>query len=169
MGFLSNLFGGGSGAYNKTLNDLKTNKSQELNYWGTKAHSDYLNTSEAQAAIRQAREMLQQGTARADKRGVVSGATDESVALEKANNNQTLENVTANIAQNATAQKDQAMQNYLEATRQYTTAIDNVELQKDQAQTSALGGLLKAGINVAGSIIGGPVGGVVTSAVTKNM
>jgi hypothetical protein len=149
MGFLSGLFGGG--AYKSAINDLQKDKSQELSYWNSRAHADFLNDSQNQAALKQAREMLREGTERAENRAAVSGATEESVAQQKAANSQAMGNVVSNIAANATQQKDQAMLNYLEANRQYTASINNMKIQKDQQKAAAVGGLINSGISLATS------------------
>lgn len=141
MGFLSSLFGGG-GAYNKSISDLEAAKSKELAYYDRIAHSDPLQNSENQAALRQARELLKDSTRRTAATAAVTGATDESVALQKAAANQSLENITSDIAANSTQYKDAAMQNYLTANRSYVDAINNVRIKKSESEAQALQGLL---------------------------
>lgn len=141
MGFLSSLFGGG-GAYDKSIADLEAAKSKELAYYNRLAHADPLHNSENQAAIRQARELLNDNTRRIAASAAVTGATDESVAMQKAAANQSLENITAGIAANSSQVKDNAMQNYLNANRNYVDAINNVRIKKSESEAQALHSLL---------------------------
>jgi hypothetical protein len=161
MGFLSFL-GGGTGAYKSSIKSLEKNRDQELSYWNSRAHADYLNDSENQSALKQARELLRESASQAQARAVVSGATDESVALQKQANNEAMGNIISNIAADSSNKKDQAMQAYLSATRDYTNSINNLKIQKDQAQTQALGGLLSSGISLAGGLWGGKLGSLLS-------
>ncbi len=154
MGFLSKLFGT-NGAYKKATKDLNNAKDLEMGYYKNLADMDQLQRSENQAALTEARELLSDSNRRAAARAVVTGATPEAVAQSKQAATNAVAGITTGIARNATATKDQAMQNYLSANRQYTDAINNVRLQQAQAETEALGGLLEAGIGAATGMIGG--------------
>ena len=158
MGFLSKLFGT-DGAYKESVKDLEKSKDLEMNYYHNQANMDQLARSENQAALAEARELLTQNNKRATASAAVTGATPESVALEKQNATEALADITTGIAKNASATKDAAMQNYLSANRDYTTAINNVKLKQSEAETSALGGLLSSGINAATTLITGGIGG----------
>ena len=154
MGFLSSIFGGG-GAYNKSIRDLEKARDNELAYWNRLAYSDPLQNSENQAALRQARELLKANTQRTAASQAVTGATDESVALQKAAATEALEDITADIAANSTQYKDNAMQNYLNANKNYTNAINDVRIKKAQSEASAMQGLINAGVNIGTKFIGG--------------
>lgn len=165
MGLLSRVLGGNK-AYKESIKDLQKAKDLEMNYYQEQAYADPLQDSANQAALRQARELLIANNKRTAGSAAVTGATDESVALQKQGTNQSLENITAGIASTATAKKDQAMKNYLDANRSYTEAINNVK-QQAQQESSALGGLLNTGITAAATVFGGPIGGAVASQITK--
>jgi hypothetical protein len=160
MGLLSSVLGGNK-AYKESIKDLQKAKDLEMNYYQEQAYADPLQDSANQAALRQARELLMANNKRTAGSAAVTGATDESVALQKQGANQSLENITA------TAKKDQAMKNYLDANRSYTEAINNVKQQQAQQESSALGGLLNTGITAAATVFGGPIGGAVASQITK--
>ena len=154
MGLLSAIFGGG-GAYNKSIRDLEGARDKELAYWEKLAYSDPLHNSENQAALRQARELLKSNTNRALASAAVTGATDESVALQKAAANESLEDITADIATGATQFKNNAMQNYLNANRNYVDAINNVRIKKSESEAAAMQGLINAGTKLGTAFIGG--------------
>lgn len=152
MGLLSAIFGGG-GAYKKSIRDLEGARDKELAYWDRLAYSDPLQNSENQAALRQARELLKSNTQRAVASAAVTGATDESVALQKAAANEALEDITADIAAGSTQFKNNAMQNYLAANRNYTDAINNVRIKKAESEAQAMQGLINAGTSLATGLI----------------
>lgn len=152
MGLLSAIFGGG-GAYKKSIRDLEGARDKELAYWDRLAYSDPLQNSENQAVLRQARELLKSNTQRAVASAAVTGATDESVALQKAAANEALEDITADIAAGSTQFKNNAMQNYLAANRNYTDAINNVRIKKAESEAQAMQGLINAGTSLATGLI----------------
>lgn len=153
MGFLSALFGGG-GAYKKGVRDLESARDKELAYWEKLANSDPLYNSENQAALRQARELLKSSTKRAEASAAVTGATDESVALQKAAANEALEDIVADVASGSTQYKTNAMQNYLNANKQYTDAINNIRIKKSESEAAALGRLIDTGTKFGTTLLG---------------
>ena len=152
MGLLSAIFGGG-GAYKKSIGDLEEARDKELAYWNKLAYSDPLQNSENQAALRQARELLQANNQRTAATAAVTGATDESVALQKAAANESLEDITADIAAGSTQFKTNAMQNYLNANKNYTDAINSARIKKAESEAQAMQGLINAGTSLATSFI----------------
>lgn len=158
MGFLSKLFGT-DGAYKQAVNDLNEAKDYEMNYYKSLASMDQLQRSENQAALAEARELLTASTKRSAGSAAVTGATPQAVALEKEAATKALADITTGIAKNASVTKDQAMNNYIDANRQYTQAINNVRTQQAQAESDALSGLLGAGIGAASTILTGGLAG----------
>lgn len=154
MGLLSAIFGGG-GAYKQSIRDLEGARDRELPYWEKLAYSDPLQNSENQAALRQARELLKSNTDRVVASAAVTGATPETVALQKAAANEALEDITSDIAARSTQYKDNAMQNYLNANRSYTDAINNVRIKKSESEANAMQGLINAGTKLGTAFIGG--------------
>ena len=146
---------GAKGERNQAINDLEKAKSTELDYWNRLASSDPLHNSENQAALRQARELLMDNNRRAAASAAVTGATDESVALQKAAANESLEDITAEIAANSTQFKNNAMQNYLAANKRYTDAINDVRLKKGEDQANATNSLIGGLTDAAVSYFGG--------------
>ena len=143
----------GDGERDLAISDLEGARDKELSYWNRIAYSDPLQNSENQAALRQARELLKANTQRTMASAAVTGATDESVALQKAAANEALEDITADIAEGSTQLKNNAMQNYLSANRNYTDAINNVRIKKSESEAKAMQGLIGAGTSLATSLI----------------
>ena len=153
MGLISSVFGGNK-AYKKSIRDLEKAKSMEMDYYNRIANGDLLEDSANQAAIRQARELLKKNNQRAIGSAAVTGATDASVALQKKDANESVEDITAGIAANGSAVKRNAMDNYLAANRNYTNAINQVRVTQAQQESAALQGLIGAGTSLATGLIG---------------
>lgn len=150
MGFLSKAFGT-EGAYKTAIKDLNKAKELEMDYYNNQANMDQLQRSENQAALSAAKELLMENNKRAAGAAAVTGASPQAVAMEKGNAVKALSDTATGIARNASAIKDQAMQNYLSANRHYTEAVGNIRLQQAEAETAALSGLLESGISAATS------------------
>lgn len=142
---------GGSGERKAAEKDLQQARDRELSYWNKLAYSDPLQNSENQAALRQARELLKANTNRTAATAAVTGATDESVALQKAAANESLEDITADIAANSTNLKNNAMQNYLQANKEYVDAINDVRLKRGEEKANATNSLISGLTNAATS------------------
>lgn len=152
MGFISNLFGT-DGAYKSAEDDLNKAKNLEMSYYKAQASMDPLQTSEAQASLKAARDMLAENTKRLAATNAVAGGSDYAVALQKKNATDAVGNMMSQMSAGATARKDDLMRNYLGANKEYTNAINNIRIQQAQAETQALSGLLNAGIGAASKFI----------------
>lgn len=145
----------GDGERDLAISDLEGARGKELSYWNRIAYSDPLQNSENQAALRQARELLKANTQRTMASAAVTGATDESVALQKAAANEALEDITADIAEGSTQLKNNAMQNYLAANKRYTDAINDARLKRGEDNASATNSLISGLTSAAESYFGG--------------
>lgn len=142
---------GSGGERAKAEKDLAKARDKELSYWNRLAYSDPLQNSENQAALRQARELLKSNTSRAIATNAVTGGTDESLALQKSAANESLEDITADIAANSTNFKTNAMQNYLQANKEYVDALNDVRLKRGEDQANATNALIGGLTNAAAS------------------
>ena len=79
------------------------------------------------------------------------GGTEESVAAAKAANNEALAQATTNIAVNAEARKDQIEQQYQQKDAQIDDALNNLEINKAQAISSAVQGVASSVGGMAGA------------------
>lgn len=153
---LSSWLGGrGNGERAQAINDLEGARDKELAAWGRLAYGDPLQNSENQAALRQARELLKANNQRVAASAAVTGATDESVALQKAASNEALEDITADIAAGSTQYKTNAMQNYLNANKQYVDAINDARLKRGEDKANATNSLIGGLTNAAATYFGG--------------
>jgi MFS family permease len=113
MGFLSKLFGT-DGAYEQARQDLEQGRQLETTYYKGLGEMDQLNSSENQAALKAARDMLAKNTQRIAATAAVSGASPESIAIQKAANNVSMEKIVGGVAEQSTANKRSAMDAYLD-------------------------------------------------------
>lgn len=75
-------------------------------------NADYLQRSDNQAALREQQEQMKRQNRIAQNTAVVTGATPEVLAMQKANNMQAYGNTVAQIARNASAYKTNILNNY---------------------------------------------------------
>lgn len=117
-------------------------------------NSNFLDRSDARAAINEARTMLADRYKQAEASAAVTGATEESVARQKASANQTMADITSNIAERADAHKDAVRANYeaqQNALMQQKIGVNN---QKAQATIQAAQGLANAAKGLGGALGG---------------
>lgn len=131
---------------NQRLIDEAQNESKA--WYEKEYNANFLDRSDARAAIAKTREMLNDRYKQAEASAAVTGATEESVARQKRDANEALAEVTSNIAERADAYKDAVRANYeaqQDAIRNQKIGVNN---QKAAATAQAAGGLA----NAAGSL-----------------
>ena len=142
----------GANAARKQRRALQSMKDKNQAWYDKNYYQDPTQRADAQAAITRMKDVMQQRTQRAAGTAAVTGATEETVASEKAAQNNALADVTSNIAANNEQRKDQIEQTY----QQKDAAITEAQMQQ-QAQT---------GQNIAGAISGlGQVAGQIDTSI----
>lgn len=168
---LSSIYGGlKSAAANRRANQLLAKQRFENKKWyDTKMAEDYTLRTDAQAAINRARQNLEEWNKRIRKTGVVSGATDEAVAMQKEAANKTISDVYTDLGSQASAKKDQAEAQY----RAQDSALNQQQVQSHQQQAAqtaqAASQAVNAGIGLAGNAIAMQGGGVPKGATTDHV
>lgn len=84
------------------------------NWYQRRFNEDSTQRADAQNALRIMRQAMDERTKRAAATGVVAGASDESIAVQKAAANNALGNTVANIVAAGDARKDAIEQQYQE-------------------------------------------------------
>lgn len=167
MGLIGGIIGGigsavagivGGNAARKAANRnqrLIEEAENESKAWYDKQYNaNFLDRSDARAAINQTRELLNERYKQAEASAAVTGATEESIARQKAAANETLAQVTSNIAERADAYKDAVRANYedqQDAIMQQKMGVNNA---KAQATAQAASGLANAAQGM-GNAVGG--------------
>jgi hypothetical protein len=112
------------------------------NWYNRRYNEDSTQRADAQNALRIMRETMDERSKRATASGVVAGATDESVARQKASANNALGNTVANIAAAGDRRKDAIEQQYMDTKSQLNAAKGNAYARQGQNTASAIGGLV---------------------------
>ena len=143
----------------KKLNDkaqyeLDSRRNENRNWYNQKMNEDYMMRSDVQNVLRKQRELLDEQYKRARATNLVSGGTDESLALQQQAANQTMGDTMADIAANASAYKDNIEQQYRaqenNLSQQQQQIYTNQANQVSQAASQALqmgGNLLQSGLD----------------------
>lgn len=148
MGF---LFGHG-GAYKKA--------ERNWNRWEAAARAEYENqagqgiqNTAYQQALGKERDLLRDSLKAAASTAAVTGATPAAQALAQQQAVEAIADSTAKMGSNISADRNNAMQNYLQASRDATAQKNNALIQEAQAQSQALSGLIKTGANLVGTLV----------------
>lgn len=157
MGILGGIIGGVGSAVagivggNATLKAANRNArllqeaENDAKAWYDKEYNaNFLDRSDARATIAKTREILNERYKQAEGASAVTGATEESVARQKAAANEVLADVTSNIAERADAYKDAVRANYENQQENFLVQKMNVNNQKAQATAQAASGLANA-------------------------
>ena len=157
MGILGGIIGGigsavagivGGNATRKAANRnarLLQEAENDAKAWYDKEYNaNFLDRSDARATIAKTREILNERYKLSEGAAAVTGATEESVARQKAAANEVLADVTSNIAERADAYKDAVRANYENQQANFLAQKTNVNNQKAQATAQAASGLANA-------------------------
>lgn len=153
MQVAGSIFGGisASKAMKKVKGNLKEQKRQNQEWYDRRYNEDATQRADAQRILTMTEESIKNRNRQAAGTQAVMGGTDESVAAAKAANNQALADATSQIAVNADARKDQIEAQYQQKEAQINDALNNLEMNKAQAVSSAVQGVAQAGADLAGA------------------
>lgn len=149
---VGSIFGGisASKAMKKVKKNLQAQKQANQDWYDRRYNEDATQRADAQRILTKTEESIRNRNRQAAGAQAVMGGTEESVAAAKAANNQALADATSQIAVNAEARKDQIEQTYQQRDAQINDALNNLELKKSEAISSAVQGVAKAGAGIAG-------------------
>lgn len=145
-----------SNAYNKYI-DLMNQRLDEVKaHRDARYYQDPTQTAESQAAVTQAQQLLNQQTQRAKDTNIVSGGTDESVALQKqaaaAAVGQMMQQQAVEGAEKREQIWDKADSQIDAFTKYKADAIKAQGLSKAQALTNMANGFAKSSIEFGKSM-----------------
>lgn len=150
---VGSIFGGisASNAMKKVKKSLQAQKQANQNWYDRRYNEDATQRADAQRILSKTEESIRNRNRQAAGAQAVMGGTEESVAANKAANNQALADATSQIAVNAEARKDQIEQTYQQRDAQTEELLNNLEINKAKAISSAVQGVTQAGANIAGA------------------
>ena len=150
---VGSIFGGisASKAMKKVEKNLQQQKQANQDWYDRRYNEDATQRADAQRILTKTEESIRNRNRQAAGAQAVMGGTEESVAAAKAANNQALADATSQIAVNAEARKDQIEQTYQQRDAQINDALNNLEIKKSEAISSAVQGVTQAGAGIAGA------------------
>lgn len=115
MQALGSIVGGAAMAQaaRKQREIINTQKKDNEAWYNRNYYEDSTQRSDAQRAMQMARDAMKSRYNQAQTSGVVTGATDESIAAQKAATNQVVSSAASSIAATGDARKDSIDQQYL--------------------------------------------------------
>lgn len=151
---VSGIVGGRAGKKAADRNEEILNGAQRRaqDWYDKEYNADFLQRSDAQSALENARKILDERYRNAQGAAAVSGATEESVAQQKAAANQTLADVTGSIAERADAYKEQVRNNYENKISGIEQQRMGVNDKRAQGVAQAAGGLAAASQSLGGAL-----------------
>ena len=156
LGLAQSIFGGIKAAKEAKKQQRVIGQKQAQNdAWYNKSyHQDYMDRSDARAAMSRVREFMDRRNKQADATAAVTGATPEQVMAQKEQANTVLAQTAGNIAQNADAYKDSVQARY----DQKNEALTQSQMQQSQMSEQGGANLAAGGIGLMGSALGGMAG-----------
>ena len=126
--------------------ERKNNEWYNRNYY-----SNYLDSAEAQAAMKRVENTLRRQNEQADATATVMGATPEAALAQKQANNEVLDDVATGLAAQATARKN-AVDAQNQANQQATFAAKMGQSRADEAGASQV---MNNGLGILGTALQG--------------
>ena len=165
IGLASQLFGGIKSAQANKAAQKALNEQIEENQaiYNNNVNRSYLDTTAAKGALERIRKQYEKANDIADNRGVVTGASPEAVIAETSANNEALNDVTSQIAEQGTAYQDSQTNQYRQTSNQLAGAKIGMEQQKGQNAANLIsnaGNLLGTAATLG---VGGNTTGVIPS------
>lgn len=112
-------------------------------------YQNYLDSAEAQAAMKRVENTLKKQNQEARATAVVTGATPESVVAQQQANNEILDDVTTSLASQATARKA----NIDAVNMENQNNIMNMRIAQNQATEKGNAQLMENGLGIIGSAL----------------
>lgn len=135
---------------NKAAQDKMTdlnNRNQQ--YYLSKALSDYTNRTDFQSLMQKQRDLLSEQYRRARATNVVSGGTDESLAIQKDLANNSLASSMSSIASGASDYKDSMESAAIQANNNYMNAMADMDKARANNIAAASGQATQAFSQIA--------------------
>lgn len=148
---MGSIFGGiqASKAMRNVKNNLNDQKKKNQDWYDRNYHADPTQMAGAQFMITKTEESIKNRNRQAAGSAAVMGGTEESVAATKAANAQAMADAAAQIAVDGERRKDAIEAQYQAKDEAIQNQLNNLEMQKAQAVSQAVGGMAHAGAGIA--------------------
>lgn len=151
LGAVGGIFGGisASKAMKKVKRSLQAQKQANQSWFNRRYNEDATQRADAQRILAKTEESIRNRNQQAAGTQAMMGGTEESVAAAKAANNQALSEAASRIAVAGDARKDQIEQTYQQRDSQLNDSLNNLEINKAKAISTAVQGVADAGAGIA--------------------
>lgn len=152
LGAVGSIFGGisASKAMKKVKRNIEAQKKANEDWYNRRYNEDATQRADAQRILTMTEESIKNRNKQAAATAAVMGGTEESVAA-KAANSEALANVTSQIAAAGDARKDNIEAQYQQKDAALDDALNNMEMKKAQAISSAVQGVAQAAGGMSGA------------------
>lgn len=150
-GLASGLFGGLKSSKAAKEQEKLINEQERKNdaWYNRNYYQNYLDSAEAQAAMKRVENTLKKQNQEARATAVVTGATPEAAVAQQQANNEILDDVTTNLAAQGTARKA----NVDAINQQNENNIMNMRIAQNQATEKGNAQLMDNGLGIIGSAL----------------
>lgn len=150
------IWGGISAAKSakKVKQNIEQQQQENQDWYDRRYNEDATQRADAQRLITMTEESIKKRNKAAAGTAAVMGGSTESVAAEKALNNEALAETTSKIAADASARKDAIEAAYQERDANLENQLNQTEMQKQQAIAQAVQGVTGAASGIAGALDG---------------
>lgn len=150
------IWGGISAAKSakKVKQNIEEQKQKNQDWYDRRYNEDPTQRADAVRLLTMTEESIKKRNKAAAGSAAVMGGTAESVAAEKAANNEALADATSQIAADASARKDAIESAYQERDAALENQLNQTEMQKQQAISQAVQGVTGAASGIAGALDG---------------
>lgn len=151
MGFFSALFGGsGYADAEKAWNKYYATAEREYKNMANQG----INNTAYQQALAAEKNMLNDNLKAIRAQSALTGASPAAEAMAREQNTQAIADATARMGANLTADRNNAMQGYLNAARDAAAGKANNAIQAAQAETQAGAGLISSIGSMGAGLLG---------------
>lgn len=146
MGALGSIFGGisASKAMKKVKRNLEDQRRENQAWYDRRYNEDATQRADAQRILSKTQEAIRDRNQQAAGVQAVMGGTEESVAASKAANAQALAEAASQIAVAGDRRKDAIEAQYQQKDAQLQDQLNNMEINKANAISQAIGGVGQA-------------------------
>lgn len=150
------IFGGisASKAAKKAKRKIENEKKENRDWYNARYYADATQRGDAQRMLTKTAEAIKERNRQAAGVQAVTGGSEESVAAAKMANSEALADAASQITANAESRKDAIEQQYRQKDSQLNDKLAQIEQQRSQAITSAIGGVGNAAGGIAESFDG---------------
>ncbi len=143
IGGAASILGGifSAGKMNQAIGALDKAHDQNASYYKRLMSENYLDTSAGQETVRQARDIMKQGTNQAAGASAFGGATDSSAAAARESANKQVGEMMSGVAANDVQRKDKAGSALASENTSHAQSVANIKMGQAQAISQAAQGV----------------------------